>query len=124
MEGVENSDFCKSCGCTEISQTDIRTWERLYESRYGHKYVERPADPVRARIGTLTWEELKRMFCTHRCCEGIIWQMYPRLSRRLPKADAMLLFFDKVMKDGRIEELKDWISIKMKNQETEQFKHK
>lgn len=33
-------DYCDQCGCTDIEETDINTWENLYESMYGEKYVD------------------------------------------------------------------------------------
>lgn len=27
-------DFCADCGSTDIEQTDIHTWEKMYEQKY------------------------------------------------------------------------------------------
>ena len=33
-------DYCDNCGCTDIAETDINTWEQLYMDTYGEKYVD------------------------------------------------------------------------------------
>lgn len=35
---TEYLDFCAECGSTEIGQTDIHTWEKMYEQKYGKKF--------------------------------------------------------------------------------------
>lgn len=37
---VGGYDFCDECGDTDIATTSIENWERLYEERYGHKFLE------------------------------------------------------------------------------------
>lgn len=32
-------DFCDDCGSTEIENTDIHSWERLYEQKYGRNFL-------------------------------------------------------------------------------------
>lgn len=32
-------DYCDTCGSTEIGQTDIFTWENMYEKKYGIKFL-------------------------------------------------------------------------------------
>lgn len=32
-------DFCDDCGSTEIEQTDIHTWEKMYEQKYGINFL-------------------------------------------------------------------------------------
>lgn len=36
---TEYLDFCANCGSTEIGQTDIHTWEKMYEQKYGKKFL-------------------------------------------------------------------------------------
>lgn len=35
---TEYLDFCAECGSTEIGQTDIHTWKKMYEQKYGKKF--------------------------------------------------------------------------------------
>lgn len=37
--GTEYLDFCANCGSTEIGQTDIHTWEKMYEQKYGKNFL-------------------------------------------------------------------------------------
>ena len=36
---TEYLDFCANCGSTEIGQTDIHTWEKMYEQKYGKIFL-------------------------------------------------------------------------------------
>lgn len=38
--GMKNMDFCDECNSTNIEQTDIFTWEQLYEQRYKRKFLD------------------------------------------------------------------------------------
>lgn len=40
IPNVEDSDYCDECGSTDIEKNSIEEWEKLYENRYGHKYLE------------------------------------------------------------------------------------
>lgn len=37
---VGGFDFCDECGDTDIATAHIEEWEKLYEARYGHKFLE------------------------------------------------------------------------------------
>lgn len=32
-------DFCDECGATNIAQTSIEEWEKMYKERYGFDYL-------------------------------------------------------------------------------------
>lgn len=32
-------DYCKDCGSTDIEQTHIENWQKLYRERYGFDYL-------------------------------------------------------------------------------------
>lgn len=32
-------DYCDECGNTNIDTIDFSTWEKMYEEKYGHKYL-------------------------------------------------------------------------------------
>lgn len=34
-----SSDYCDDCGNTNLETTDISTWEKMYEEKYGNKYL-------------------------------------------------------------------------------------
>lgn len=37
---MTDSDFCDSCGSTDIAEVSIEEWEDLYKTKFGHKYLE------------------------------------------------------------------------------------
>lgn len=36
---VNETDYCEKCGSTNINQTDIGNWEKLYAARYAGSYL-------------------------------------------------------------------------------------
>lgn len=40
IPGVPDTEFCDECNSTNIEQTDIYTWEKLYKERYGRKFLD------------------------------------------------------------------------------------
>lgn len=39
VKTIETFDYCDTCNSTDIESTDIHTWEKMYEDRYGVKYL-------------------------------------------------------------------------------------
>lgn len=37
---VGGYDFCDDCGSTHIETSHIEDWEKLYEERYGNKFLD------------------------------------------------------------------------------------
>lgn len=33
-------EYCDKCGHTEVEETDIVSWEKLYEDKYGEKLIK------------------------------------------------------------------------------------
>lgn len=107
IEGADDSDYCMDCGCSEVASASISEWEGLYEGRYGRRFVERNLDPERSRVYGLTLDGLKRELCLSPLWREIIHIMYPSFPGWLMKADSVILFFDKVLRDSRLGELKE-----------------
>lgn len=42
IPGITDTDYCDECNSTDIQQTTIDEWEKLYESRYGYKFLNKP----------------------------------------------------------------------------------
>lgn len=40
VEHLDNSEYCDSCGSTDIAQTSIEHWDTLYVTRYGKHYID------------------------------------------------------------------------------------
>ena len=34
----DNVDYCDICGCTDTASTDIASWEKMYEEKYGKPF--------------------------------------------------------------------------------------
>lgn len=39
--GLESLTYCDDCGSTDIEETDIFSWENMYEGKYGFKYLDK-----------------------------------------------------------------------------------
>lgn len=105
-EEAIDSDCCMDCGCSDILTTDIYHWEELYEKRYGHKFAERGTDPKKSPIFKLPIRKLKEKVFNDSSYMDIILKLYPRFPRKLSKAEAILLLFDKLMRDNRLDDLR------------------
>lgn len=35
---LDNMDYCDECGCTDLDTTDIASWEKIYEKKYGKPF--------------------------------------------------------------------------------------
>ena len=40
-EDIIDADCCMDCGCSDIRETDINNWEKMYERRYGKKFTKK-----------------------------------------------------------------------------------
>lgn len=96
-----------NCGCSEVAETSIEEWERLYKDRYGHSYVERTGSPYRKHIYRMSIQELKTELYGRSNYREIIERLYPRFPRHYSRIDAILLFFDRVTKDRMVDILRD-----------------
>lgn len=100
------SECCGDCGSTDILEAPIEEWEKKYERRYGHKFTVKEKDPKKTFVFRLPVKELKeRLFKSEQCME-IIHSMYPRFPGGYSRADSVILFFDTVIKQGRLDELR------------------
>lgn len=36
----DTTDYCDTCGNVETAETDIYSWEKLYENKYGDKFLK------------------------------------------------------------------------------------
>lgn len=102
-EDTVDSEYCADCGCLDIQVSDVHTWEKLYEKRYGKKYLVNSYDPKRTLVFKMSIGELKTRLYNHPRCMDIIRNIYPGFPGGLSKADSILLFFDRVIKDGKLD---------------------
>jgi hypothetical protein len=106
-EEVLDADCCQECGCSDIRTASIKEWESLYEHRYGHKYAVRKEDPKKTLIYSMPLNSLKAYLYDHPAYNEIIHSYYPKFPGGIGKIDTILLFFDKIIKDGLLNSLRN-----------------
>ena len=99
-------DCCKECGCTDFKTSDVFTWEKLFQGRYGHKYVESSHDIRKSPIFMLSMARLKSKVYNDECWKELCRTMYPNFPGGLSKADSVVLLFAKIIQDNRLDELR------------------
>lgn len=40
VPGLSHLDYCDECGATDIAQTDIETWRKMYREKFGFDYLD------------------------------------------------------------------------------------
>lgn len=101
-----DADCCMDCGSTEIGTTDIHSWERLYQERYGVKYVEKNRDPRDSVYFKMTIEALKTYLYHSGKLYPIAHGLYSRFPGGYNKEESVILLFDRLCKDNRIDDLR------------------
>ena len=101
-----DADCCMDCGCSDIKESSIETWEKMYEMRYGKKFTRKSNDVKNHPVFKMSLRELR-----HRLCKLPVWKLfvnklYPEFPRGLNKTDSALLLFDKLLKDCRVDEFR------------------
>lgn len=102
-------DYCQDCGCSDILTSSIEEWEKLYNNRYGHPYVVKNKDAKYSFITKASFQELKNMVFDSPFWYEIIHDMYQKFPGGMSKADSCILFFDKIIRHHRIEDLREVI---------------
>ena len=117
-------EYCADCGCSDMLESSIEDWERLYEQRFGHKYVVRSDNPKNSYIFKLPLSKLKSMLFESPIWRTFVKSLYPRFPMGLGKADSIILLFDKLVKDNRLDDLRLLLlkHIKTKNYGREEDK--
>jgi hypothetical protein len=105
-EEVIDSECCADCGSSDILEAPIEEWEKKYERRYGHKFTVKESDPKKTFIFKLPLEKLKTKVYESPMWKDIIRSVYPSFPGGLGRADSIILFFDTLIKQGRLDELK------------------
>lgn len=105
-EDAVGADYCMDCGSSDTRESTIEQWESLYERRYGHKYAVKGNDVKKSPIFKLTIGKLKDKVFKCADWQGIIHDVYPRFPADLEKTDAILYFFDKAIKDNKLDGLR------------------
>lgn len=99
-------DCCAECGSTDIQEAPVEEWERKYERRYGHKLTQKEGDPKKTYFFRLTTKELMDRVAGSPRWREIIQGIYPHFPGGYGRADSIVLFFDTLVRQNKIGELK------------------
>ena len=105
-EEAIDSECCADCGCSDVREASIEEWERLYEHRYGKKYVVRDSDPKKTPIFKMPLDKLKILVYNHPSLDYIIHYLYPRFPKGYSKVDSVILLFSSLIRDNRLDDLR------------------
>lgn len=105
-DDTTDSDICSVCGSTNIATTTIDRWEKLYENRYGHKFVSRSNDPRDSIYFKMSIAKLKTKVYYSKYLQPILYSLYPHFPQGLSKSESVIMLFDQLSKDNRIDELR------------------
>lgn len=105
-EEVTDSEYCDKCGCTSILEDSFENWERKYENRYKKKFLEENTDPRKSYLFKLSIAQLKDKVYDSAKWKDIIHIMAPNFPKGLNKTDSILLFFDFLCKNNKIDDLR------------------
>ena len=105
-DDTTDSDICSVCGSTDIATTTIDRWEKLYENRYGHKFVDRSNDPRDSIYFKMSIAKLKTKVYYSKYLQPILYTLYPNFPQGLNKSESVIMLFDQLSKDNRIDELR------------------
>lgn len=120
-EEAIDAECCMDCGCSDVREASIEEWEKLYEHRYGKKYVVRSNDPRKTPIFKMPLTKLKMYVYDHPSLDYIIHHLYPRFPKGLSKADSVILLFSSLIRDNRLDELR-LLLIKLQDNGREEVK--
>lgn len=109
-----DEDYCVDCGCTDVCESTIEEWEQLYQNRYGDKFTKKNSDARRLPVYKMSVHDLKLLVSDSSEWRSIIRALYPGFPSNLSKTESVLLFFDKLVTDNRVDELKIVIANKIK----------
>ena len=105
-DDTTDSDICSVCGSTDIATTTIDRWEKLYENRYGHKFVNRSNDPRDSIYFKMSIAKLKTKVYYSKYLQPILYSLYPNFPQGLNKSESVIMLFDQLSKENRIDELR------------------
>ena len=105
-EEAIDSDCCMECGCSDITSSSIQEWEELYKSRYGHPYAVKTKDPQKSFVFQQSIQQLKTRVFQSPLWRKIIHALYPKFPKYYDKTDSVILLFDRLAKDNRMDDLR------------------
>jgi hypothetical protein len=101
-----DAECCGDCGSSDILESSIEEWEKKYERKYGKKFVQKQEDPQKSFIFKMSLDKLKLKVYESNNWREIIKAIYPKFPGGYGKADSIILFFDTLIKQNKLNELK------------------
>ena len=105
-EDALDIDCCGNCGSTDIVESSIGIWEKKYEAKYGKKFTVKNNDPRNSPIFKLPINKLMTKVSDYPKWEKIIMGIYSHFPKGISKADSIVMFFDKLVKDNKLDSLR------------------
>jgi hypothetical protein len=105
-EEALDSECCADCGSTDILEAPVEEWEQRYERRYGHKFTVKEDNPKKTYFFKLSLKELMDKVSDSPKWREVLRGIYPHFPGGYSKADSIVLFFDTLVKQNRLEELR------------------
>ena len=112
-EDIIDSDCCMDCGCTDMEVATIDVWEKKWEKKHGHKLTEKNNDPRNSPVFKMSLSKLMHKVADSPKCEAIINAIYKHFPHGLSKAESVVVFFDLLVKDNKLDSLRNLL-YKMK----------
>ena len=75
-------------------------------NRYGHKFVNRSNDPRDSIYFKMSIAKLKTKLYYSKYLQPILNTLYPNFPQGLNKSESVIMLFDQLSKDNRIDELR------------------
>lgn len=105
-EDVTDTDCCMDCGCTEVREADISTWEKLYIGRYGHRFTEKSNDPRKSPFFKMSLSSIKEELYKGRMLSYAMRELHIKPQHGLGKFDAVNQFIERLAQERRLDDLR------------------
>ena len=105
-EEALDAECCAECGSTDIQESLIEDWEKKYVRRYGRKFTQKTEDPKSTYFFKLSIKELKEKVASSLRWKDIIKSIYPHFPEGYGKVDSIILFFDTLIRQNKVDELR------------------
>ena len=99
-------DCCGNCGSTDVIESSFNVWERRYEAKYGKKFAVKNDNPRNSPIFKLSLTKLMAKVSDCPKWESIIKDVYGHFPKGISKADSIVMFFDRLIRDNKLDSLR------------------
>jgi hypothetical protein len=94
-------------------ESSIEIWEQKYQNKYGKKYTIKSDNPRNSPIFKLSLSKLMTKVSDYPKWESLIKEIYGHFPKGISKADSIVMFFDKLVRDNKLDSLR-YLMYKMK----------